>query len=72
MQKRQFEEAADCYEEVADLFGKAHSQLSANLGIIQSLESSPKNSKSSIHSVVALESLALQSDYYKRQAVVVR
>ncbi|XP_074106520.1 uncharacterized protein LOC141532194 [Cotesia typhae] len=72
VQKRQFEEAADCYEEVADLFGKAHSQLSANLGIIQSLESSPRNSKSSIHSVVALESLALQSDYYKRQAVVVR
>ncbi|XP_057340752.1 nuclear receptor-binding factor 2-like [Microplitis mediator] len=75
LQKGKFEEAADCYEKVSTFFADAHSQLSNNFADIKNSDPPDNNSRSavsSVHSIVALESLALQSDYYKRQAVVVR
>ncbi|XP_034945240.1 nuclear receptor-binding factor 2-like [Chelonus insularis] len=71
-----FEDAAECHERVAGLLSEVHNQLGVNFVEItpeQSITSTDKKSPiSSIHSIVALESLALQRDYHKRQAAVVR
>ncbi|XP_053976848.1 nuclear receptor-binding factor 2-like [Hylaeus anthracinus] len=75
LQEGRFEEAAKCHEAVASLLGEAYAQLEP--GYVCSKTSSLSGSIgpatiASFHSLVTLESLALQCDYHKRQAAVVR
>ncbi|XP_043265593.1 nuclear receptor-binding factor 2-like [Colletes gigas] len=75
LQEGRFEEAAKCHETVASLLGEAYAQLESNY--VRSKSSSlssrtPPAVIASFHSLVTLESLALQCDYHKRQAAVVR
>ncbi|XP_076165622.1 tubulin alpha chain-like isoform X2 [Ptiloglossa arizonensis] len=75
LQEGRFEEAAKCHETVASLLGEAYAQL--ELSHVRSKTSSlsgptPPAAIVSFHSLVTLESLALQRDYHKRQAAVVR
>ncbi|XP_017889404.1 nuclear receptor-binding factor 2-like [Ceratina calcarata] len=73
--ERRFEEAAKCHEMVASLLGEAHAQLefsSVHLRNSSISSQPPPTVISSFHSLITLESLALQRDYHKRQAAVVR
>lgn len=76
MRSGRFEEAADCHEKIADLLAETHAQISASFVDVRLLEISNHQDSSlatsSIHSTAALDSLALQRDYHKRQAAVVR
>ncbi|CAL7938399.1 unnamed protein product [Xylocopa violacea] len=75
LQEGRFEEAANCHETVASLLGEAHAQLESSFVHMKTSYVSshpPPNIISSFHSFITLESLALQRDYHKRQAAVVR
>ncbi|XP_034179621.1 nuclear receptor-binding factor 2 isoform X2 [Osmia lignaria lignaria] len=70
-----FEEAAKCHETVASLLGEAHAQLESGFVHLKTSNLSsqtPPTVITSFHSLITLESLALQRDYHKRQAAVVR
>ncbi|XP_029039492.1 nuclear receptor-binding factor 2-like isoform X2 [Osmia bicornis bicornis] len=70
-----FEEAAKCHETVASLLGEAHAQLESGFVHLKTSNLSsqtPPAVITSFHSLITLESLALQRDYHKRQAAVVR
>lgn len=71
----QFEEAANCHETVASLLDEAHGQVESSFVHLRPSSLSSQDSPSvvnSIHSLITLESLALQRDYHKRQAAIVR
>lgn len=82
LQEGRFEEAAKCHETVASLLEEAHVQLESNFFNLKTsrLSSQPPPFTpftppfviSSFQSFITLESLALQCDYHKRQAAVVR
>lgn len=82
LQEGRFEEAAECHETVASLLEEAHVQLESNFFNLKTsrLSSQPPPFTpftppfviSSFQSFITLESLALQCDYHKRQAAVVR
>lgn len=75
LQEGRFEEAAKCHEMVASLLGEAHAQLESSSAHLRNTSISsqpPPTVISSFHSLITLESLALQRDYHKRQAAVVR
>lgn len=82
LQEGRFEEAAKCHETVASLLEEAHVQLESNFFNLKTsrLSSQPPPFTpftppfviSSFQSFITLESLALQRDYHKRQAAVVR
>ena len=70
-----FEEAAECQETAASLLGEAQARLGSTIVHLNTsgLSSQPSLAvNTSLHSFVTLESLALQRDYHKRQAAVVR
>ncbi|KAI4502013.1 hypothetical protein M0802_002695 [Mischocyttarus mexicanus] len=75
LREGRFEEAAECHEAVADLLTKAFIKLQSSCNksepsIINSQSYMPFSG--SVHTVETLESLALQQDYHKRQAAIVR
>ncbi|XP_035736285.1 nuclear receptor-binding factor 2-like [Vespa mandarinia] len=80
LREGRFEEAADCHEAVVQLLSEAFTQLQSNFTEPSITESHPSiliGQSSipfvrSIHTAITLESLALQRDYHKRQAAVVR
>lgn len=75
LQEGRFEEAAKCHETVASLLGEAHAQLESSFVHLKASNISsqtPPTVITSFHSYITLESLALQRDYHKRQAAVVR
>ncbi|CAK9807700.1 Nuclear receptor-binding factor 2 [Anthophora quadrimaculata] len=75
LQEGRFEEAAKCHETVASLLGEAHAQLESGFVHLKTSNLSsqiPPTVITSFHSFITLESLALQRDYHKRQAAVVR
>ncbi|XP_076240238.1 nuclear receptor-binding factor 2 [Calliopsis andreniformis] len=75
LQEGRFEEAAKCHETVASLLGEAQARLESSFVHLKTsgLSSQPPPAViASFHSLVTLESLALQRDYHKRQAAVVR
>ncbi|XP_017761852.1 PREDICTED: nuclear receptor-binding factor 2-like isoform X2 [Eufriesea mexicana] len=75
LQEGRFEEAAKCHETVASLLAEAHAQLESSFVQLKTSNLSSQTPPiviSSFHSFVTLESLALQRDYHKRQAAVVR
>ncbi|XP_060825217.1 nuclear receptor-binding factor 2-like isoform X2 [Bombus pascuorum] len=75
LQEGRFEEAAKCHETVANLVAEAHAQLESRFVHLKTSNLSSRTQPiviSSFHSFLTLESLALQRDYHKRQAAVVR
>ncbi|KAK2586159.1 hypothetical protein KPH14_001426 [Odynerus spinipes] len=75
LREGRFEEAAKCHEAVVELLSEAYTQLESSFTESQPSILSCKGSTpfvTSIHTVITLESLALQRDYHKRQAAVVR
>ncbi|XP_017791851.1 PREDICTED: nuclear receptor-binding factor 2-like isoform X1 [Habropoda laboriosa] len=75
LQEGRFEEAAKCHETVASLLGEAHAQLESDFFHLKTSNLSSQIQPTvitSFHSLITLESLALQRDYHKRQAAVVR
>ncbi|XP_015177508.1 PREDICTED: nuclear receptor-binding factor 2-like [Polistes dominula] len=75
LREGRFEEAAECHEAVANLLTKAFIKLQSNLNKSEASSvnsSSYKPSSGSMHTAITLESLALQRDYHKRQAAIVR
>ncbi|KAK9295085.1 hypothetical protein QLX08_010499 [Tetragonisca angustula] len=75
LEEGRFEEAAKCHEIVASLLSDAHAQLESNYVHLKTpglSSQTPPVVISSFHSLITLESLALQRDYHKRQAAVVR
>ncbi|XP_076678378.1 nuclear receptor-binding factor 2 isoform X1 [Andrena cerasifolii] len=70
-----YEEAAECQETAASLLGEAQARLGSTIVHLNTsgLSSQPSLAvNTSLHSFGTLESLALQRDYHKRQAAVVR
>lgn len=75
LREGRFEEAAKCHETVASLLAEAHAQLESRFARLKTSNLSSQTQPiviSSFHSFITLESLALQCDYHKRQAAVVR
>lgn len=75
LQEGRYEEAAKYHEIVARILGEARSKLESNYVHLKtsSLSSqAPPTVINSFNSVITLESLALQQDYHKRQAGVIR